>query len=164
MSDIAVTAKQIANAPIALVFDVIVPIDLSLVFTGYGPLPAVTRVSGQSGPWDKAGRERTVHLSDNSAAKEQLLEVKAPNHFSYRVSSFTGFLRFLASEANGEWWFSTQNDKTLVVWQYCFTPKSLFTLPLLYFIARVLWHGYMHKSLNLAVETAERAYRKHDER
>jgi hypothetical protein len=32
-------------------FDVMTPIDLSLIFTGWGPLPAITHVEEQSGPW-----------------------------------------------------------------------------------------------------------------
>lgn len=46
---VAVTVTGTANASSERTFDTIVPIDLSRVFRGYGPLPAVTRTTDQTG-------------------------------------------------------------------------------------------------------------------
>lgn len=45
---VAVTVTGTANASSERTFDTIVPIDLSRVFRGYGPLPAVTRTTDQT--------------------------------------------------------------------------------------------------------------------
>ncbi|MEM7469589.1 MAG: polyketide cyclase, partial [Pseudomonadota bacterium] len=60
-------------APRELSFAHIVPIDLTSIITGYGPLPAVVKVQNQTGAWDGAGQSRTVVLSDGSLAQEILL-------------------------------------------------------------------------------------------
>ncbi|MGB6067415.1 MAG: hypothetical protein WBG50_21630 [Desulfomonilaceae bacterium] len=127
-----------------------VPIDLTSIFTGYGPLPAVTGTKNQTGAWDGSGQTRTVLLSDGSSAQEMLTNYEHPNYFSYRVTGFTGALRLLITSANGEWWFSsTSSGKTHIEWRYAFNPKSAFAVPILWFITNVLWRGYMHKALRL---------------
>jgi len=137
-------------------FEHIVPIDLSSIFTGYGPLPAVTGTTNQMGGWDAAGQTRTVHLSDGSMAQEELNEYKHPQYFSYTVSGFTGSLRFLTTSANGAWWFESRpTGKTLIKWRYAFKSRSVFAVPVLWFIAKVLWRGYMAKALTLLKEQVE---------
>jgi len=67
----AIVETEIAETQ-AAVFEYIVPIDLPLIFTGYGPLPAVNGVQNQTGGWNKAGQTRTVTLSDGSTSRELL--------------------------------------------------------------------------------------------
>ena len=47
-------------------------VDLSLVFKGWGPFPAVRGVRNQTGAWDKPGISRNPILSDGSVASEKL--------------------------------------------------------------------------------------------
>ncbi len=68
-------------------FRYIVPIDLLSIFTGYGLLPAVTRVSEQKGAWDGAGQDRTFHFSDGSSAHETLTAYEYPSYFSLAMRS-----------------------------------------------------------------------------
>ncbi|WP_410210833.1 hypothetical protein [Aquirhabdus sp.] len=89
------------NVDQVTVFDHIVPIDLTKIFTGYGPLPAVIGTQHQTGAWDAAAQTRTVLLSDDSSAQEQLTGYDHPHYFSYTVSGFTGILRHLAISADG---------------------------------------------------------------
>lgn len=131
------------------------PISLPLIFTGYGPLPAVVATDSQTGNWDAAGQTRTVILSDDSTAQEMLNSYKRPNQFSYTVDSFTGLLRFLVESAYGTWHFTSAGDKTRISWTYTFTPKSALLLPVVSFIAKVLWRGYMRKALRLAIENLD---------
>ncbi len=74
-----VAANQVAT------FEHIVPINLSSVFTGYGPLPAVAGAQNQTGDWDAAGQTRTVLLSDGSSVQELLTKYEHPHYFSYTV-------------------------------------------------------------------------------
>jgi len=146
----AIVETEVAGAQIA-VFEHIVPIDLRLIFTGYGPLPAVSGVQNQTGGWNEAGQTRTVTLSDGSTARELLTKYNHPHYFSYTVSDFSGVLRFLTVSANGEWWFETNpsSGATYVKWSYTFNSRSLFVSPVLWFITSFIWRGYMNKAIKL---------------
>ena len=140
----------------SVAFDYIVPIDLTSIFTGYGPLPAATGVENQTGAWDAAGQERTVLLSDGGSARESLTKYEHPHYFSYTVSGFTGAPGLLATSATGEWWFNgVESDKTRIKWQYAFNSRSAVTAPILWIITHVLWRGYMRKALKLSIEQLE---------
>ena len=148
MARIAVEIETIVDAPLAHSFDMIVPIDLSKIFTGHMGLPAVTGQKDLVGDWDEAGQTRTVLLSDNSEAQERLLGYDRPNGFNYQVSDFTGSLRFLAKRDEGEWWFTELgNGRTKVRWEYAFIPASVIATPVITFVAKFLWRGYMKKAL-----------------
>jgi len=135
----------------------IVPIDLTSIFTGFGPLPSVTGTLNQTGPWDDAGRSRTVVFSDGSSARETLTSYEYPNRFAYRITEFTGVLRFLASEARGEWWFEDVPGlaATSVRWRYEFVSRSAILKPLVSLFTRSLWRSYMGKALRLAKAQVE---------
>lgn len=149
-----VTTNVAVNQTVA--FENIVPIDLTSVFTGYGPLPAVIGVKNQTAAWDGVDQTRTVLLSDNSSTQERLTKYEHHNYFQYVVEGFTGMLRFFVSSAEGEWWFSSNKaDETHINWRYTFNSKSIFAAPFLWFITRFLWHGYMQKSLRLTKEQIE---------
>lgn len=144
-------------APVDRVFRHIVPIDLTTIFTGYGPLPAVVDTRDQSGGWDGSGQTRTVHLSDGSTAKEYLIAYDRPNSFSYIVSEFSGPLGYLAREARGHWSFSQHDGEapTMVVWKYTFYARSWIAYSMLWLIAVFLWRGYMRKALHIAQQQLE---------
>lgn len=157
MSSFAAIVATSVKATQVAAFNHIVPIDLTTIFTGYGPLPAVTGTTNQVGAWDATGQTRTVHLSDNSSASERLNEYQHPNYFSYTVSGFTGALRFLATSADGEWWFSSNaSGQTQIKWRYAFNARSVFAAPVLWIIANFLWRGYMRKALQLSAAQVER--------
>ena len=79
------------------------------------------------------------------------------NRFAYRITKFTGVLRFLASEARGEWWFDNVPGRraTLVRWRYEFVGRSKILKPLLGLFTRSLWRGYMGKALHLSKAQVE---------
>jgi hypothetical protein len=145
------------DASTEIAFEHIVPIDLPSIFTGYGPLPAVTRTRDQSGSWDAAGRTRTVEFSDGSTAQESLTGYEYPARFTYRIKGFTGVLRFFASEALGEWHFEHVPGglSTQVRWSYEFVSRARFLQPLVGLFTRTLWRGYMEKALSLAKAQVE---------
>ena len=157
MSSFSATVEATVRADQTAAFEHIVPIDLKSIFTGYGPLPAVTGTQNQVGAWDATGQTRTVHLSDGSSAQELLTKYEHSNYFSYTVSGFTGALRFLTTSANGEWWFSrAASGQTHIKWRYAFNARSVFAVPILWFIATVLWRNYMRKALRLSQIQVER--------
>ena len=138
-------------APQSVVFERIMPVDLTSIFTGYGPLPAVVGTRDQTGTWDAAGQTRTVIMSDGSSAQEQLTAYEYPNYFSYIVSNFTGVLRAFVTSARGEWWFGpgseTSGEVTHIKWVYVFNARSPFSISIVWFLTKVLWKGYMREAL-----------------
>jgi hypothetical protein len=75
---------------LADVFDFVGAEDvLPKVLTGYGMLPAVVRTSGNTGPWDKPGSNRLVHLKDGTTAREEVTAYRRPEYFAYKSSEFT---------------------------------------------------------------------------
>ena len=121
-------------------FDAVVPIDLSTVFRGYGPLPAVTGVMDQTGAWDAAGQTRTVHLSDGGSIREERARVEPPEAFGYRVGETRGALRLVAWEARG-----ARDDA--VVWDDAFVPRAAWLRPVLRVMLRPLWTRYPRAGL-----------------
>jgi hypothetical protein len=152
MNDTAATVQTTIRAPRAHAFGHIVPIDLASIFTGYGPLPSVSKTLNATGAWDAAGRSRTVVFSDGSSASESLTGYDFPNGFSYRITGFTGALKYLASEAHGQWWFEGGPDgaTTSVRWRYEFVSRFKVLEPLARVFTHRLWRGYMGKALGLA--------------
>ena len=156
MAWLATTVETIIAVPREQAFLGTVPIDLSSIFTGFGPLPAVTGVTDQVGGWDAVGQTRSVTLSDGSSAKEEMTGYKRPQYFSYTVSGFTGVFRFLTTSANGEWWFEPVSKvETHIKWRYAYNSRNVVTIPPLWFIVNVFWRGYMKKALSLSKRQIE---------
>lgn len=156
MASLATTVETIIDVPRERAFWGIVPIDLRSIFTGFGPLPAVTGITDQVGNWDAVGQTRSVTLSDGSSAREGITGYKNPQYFSYTVSGFTGVFRFLTTSANGEWWFEPVSEsRTHIKWRYAYHSRNVAAIPLLWFIVNVLWRGYMKKALSLSKRQIE---------
>ncbi len=156
MKPIAVVAETTTETDIHTTFTTIVPIDLTKIFTGHWFLPAVQSTKNVTGAWDAEGQSRTVCLSDGSEAQEELVSYTLPKSFSYKISGFTGSLKYLAKSAEGQWWFETVSDGTThVKWRYAFNPVSILTLPVLWVVAKVFWAGYMKKALTICKAYSE---------
>jgi hypothetical protein len=148
--------RTTVNASKATAFRHIAPIDLTSIFTGYGPLPSVVETRDQTGPWDAAGRSRTVVYSDGSSCSETLTGYEDASRFSYRITGFTGVLRLLVSEARGEWWFEGNTGQaTSVVWRWVFVSRSTWLKPLVGLFTKSLWRGYMKRALNMSKAQVE---------
>ena len=155
---VPVTVTATARAGLERAFDAIAPIDLSLIFTGFGPLPAVRGVREQTGEWNHVGAARIVELSDGSEAREEITAFERPDHFAYRVGPFTGPFRRLVRAADGAWWFSEGGSGTEIRWTYAFLPAR-FATPAVRLVVAPLWRAYARRVLALAVRAAEQASR-----
>jgi hypothetical protein len=122
------------------------------VLTGYGLVPAVVSTSHVSGPWDRPGSTRIVHLADGSTVNEGLTGYDRPEYFAYRVTNPSFALKYLMSEARGEWWLAATNKGTTVKWTYTFAAKNRLTeIPLRLFVS-TQWKGYMDVCLENVVQ------------
>jgi hypothetical protein len=148
-----VTVETPCQAGPAQAFDVIAPIDLPLIFAGWGPLPGVRGVRDQTGPWDAPGRSRHVDLTDGSSATERLTEYTAPHSFAYELTEFTGVLARLVTRVRGEWTFTPDGTGSLIRWTYSFFPRPGRGLLVRLILVR-LWRRYAAATLTKAANAA----------
>jgi hypothetical protein len=153
-SRVEIVVEGYAAAHAARTFDVIVPIDLTTVFRGRGPLPAVVGVRDQSGPWSSVGASRIVRLSDRSEAPERIAAYERPWHFAYRVGPFAPPLGLLATHADGAWWFAETGDRrTHIRWSYTFALQGPLA-PAARLLVPRLWRAYARQVLELCIAAA----------
>jgi hypothetical protein len=153
---VPVTVESPCGASPEQAFATIVPIGLPSILRARGPLPGVRGVRDQSGPWNAAGRSRTVELTDGSTAAERIVEYTPPHSFAYEVAEFTGLPRWAGQRVRGEWTMTPDGAGCLVRWTYSCYPKPG-RLPLLRVIAPLLWRGYARVTSAAAVAAAEQA-------
>ena len=145
-----------ANASLSNAFEIIVPIDVTTIMPGYGPLPAVVGIENQTGHWDTIGQTRIVRLADSTTAREEITLYEAPTRFDYQISDWSGALKLLAREAKSEWHFrEIAPDQTQITWNYAFAPRSVWTAWLLLAAVQGLWRGAMKRALHECVRQAE---------
>jgi Polyketide cyclase / dehydrase and lipid transport len=147
MHQISSVVSCTINVPCSQLFEWFIPVRLVDILPGYGPLPAVVKTSDQSGAWDQPGSNRTVHLADGNTVFEEVTDCHRPDYFAYRVRKFTNFIRILAKEAEGQWWFVEEGDNSEVKWKYSFYAHNAFTALLLYPIVKLFWSGYMREGM-----------------
>ncbi|MFD4138722.1 SRPBCC family protein [Streptomyces sp. NPDC058572] len=144
---VAVTVHATASPDPATVHPIVMDIALPLIFTGFGPLPAVTGVRDQTGSWDHVGVSRRPVLSDGTTVFEQITSCSPPDSFAYEVSGLTNVLGRLVHGAIGSWDFArTAGGGTRIGWTYAFRPKRFRTLLVRLLIAPA-WRLYMRRAL-----------------
>jgi hypothetical protein len=151
---VPVTVQQRTGVAPGTAFEIIVPIDLSLIFKGFGPFPGVRGTSNQTGAWDHAGASRNPDLSDGSTANETLTEYTSGHSFAYELTDFTNPLARMVDGVRGEWTFAPDGAGTLIRWTYEFKPKRGRLLLIRLGLAP-LWRRYMERVLAAAVGIAE---------
>jgi hypothetical protein len=153
---ITVPVEGTAPAGVETTFDALMPIELSRIFRGFGPLPAVVATAHQTGEWDHVGVSRVVKLSDGHEVSERITAYERPRHFAYRVGPFeSGPLRHLIVDAHGEWWFTARDaTSTGIRWSYTFRPRR-FAAPLVHALIAPLWRRYAKRVLALAIAEVE---------
>jgi hypothetical protein len=153
--EIVAKVSATARAPRAQVFARILAADSRRLFTGHGPVAAVTALDQQTGPWDTAGRSRRVTMSDGSTHVEELLYVDPPRAFGFELREAGGPLGWLTDGAHGHWRFDeTGPETTRVRWHYVFRARKSVPYPIGWLLLRVLWVSYMRASLQRALASA----------
>ncbi|MQA32129.1 SRPBCC family protein [Modestobacter roseus] len=152
---VPVTVQTRSTLSPADAFRFVVPIDLSLVFTGWGPFPGISGVADQTAAWDHAGPSRSPRFTDGTTARETLTEYDEPSSFAYEVTGFTNVLRHLVAGVRGEWTFAPDGTGTLVRWTYEFLPLPHRDL-LVRRVLGPLWRNYMTAGVVASARAAER--------
>jgi len=159
MKPVCVEIQGQIPAPIETVFDVFLPIDLTAIMEGVGPLPAVVAIEDQTGDWSSVGESRIIRLADGHGMLETLTAVERPHRFAYQISELTNALRFLVRRFKGEWRFESRSEVggpevVLATWRYDFEVRSWLTRPLAWLIITRYWRPYMERALELASQRA----------
>ena len=157
MSPIIVEIQRELSVPAHVIFDTFMPIDLTQIMTGFGPLPAVSNIENQSGPWNSVGIERTIRLADGHTMTEVLTEVQRPTGFSYTLGNLTNVLRFFVHRFHGSWCFDTisadgEPSRVRTTWRYEFDVRSRLRRPIAWCILTLFWRPYMKRAFDNATK------------
>ena len=146
MLESSARAESLVLAPIGEVFDLVVATPPPEFYPSFGPLPAVRRVSDQTGPFTEVGSSRMLHLSDGSSVTETVVEIDTPRFHSYRLTGFTKLFGNLVDHAVAEWSFVPEGAATRIRWTYTFVGK-MGRGWIVRLIVRLFWGRYMVKVL-----------------
>jgi len=89
-----------------------------------GPIPAIRECTGQEGAWDTVGKTRTIVLADGSRNLETLVATERPGSYRYRLTDFTGPMKALVRDVDGEFAFAPVGDRTQVTWSWKIHPTN----------------------------------------
>jgi len=128
---------------------------LPSMFTKGLVFPAVTRVEGQDGTWDRVGASRTIHLGDGGTVTETLIEWTPGSSFAYELTRFTDVFDRLVVGVRGEWSAAPDGDGSLLRWTWEFVPRPGRRWLMAHVIAH-LWRRYAQSILEPAVRDASR--------
>ena len=120
-------------------------------------LPGVAKTTDTTGPWDKAGSTRIVHLTDGTTVRETVTSATAPDYFAYRLTEFSSpMIRMLVKEARGQWWFTDSGSGLQAKWTYTAEGRSVLAMPILIPVIKILWNRYMSAAMNEIKARAEK--------
>ena len=119
-------------------------------------LPGVAKTTDTTGPWDKAGSTRIVHLTDGTTVRETVTSATAPDYFAYRLTEFSSpMVRMLVKEARGQWWFTDSGSGLQAKWTYTAESRNPLAAILLVPVIKILWNRYMKAAMNVTKARAE---------
>lgn len=119
-------------------------------------MPGVTKTTGTTGPWDKPGSTRIVHLTDGTTVRETVTSATAPDYFAYRLTEFSSpMIRMLVKEARGQWWFTDSGAGLQAKWTYTAESRNPLAALLLLPVIKILWNRYMKAAMKITKERAE---------
>ncbi len=153
---VQISVSEIVNAPAHDVFSAAISIDARELIQKHGIMPGISDVDGHDAPWTALGDIRLQKMSDGSSVREELIALTPDETFGYHLTGFTGALAPLVKGARADWHFTQVSAaKTKIDWTYVFTPASLAAEPVLWFIVKLFWPGYLKAALRRVKEKAE---------
>ena len=153
----ASTAKAEGFAPAKpdRTFAIMTPSDPTRFYPKFGPIPAIVKVTDQTGAWDAVGQSRTLTLSDGGTLVERVRVVDPPRRFAYQLTDFTGFFGNLVAFADAEWDYDASVEGTRIRWTYTYhaQPKRGWLVRV---IVKLFWGPYMKRVLPGLIAEVER--------
>lgn len=125
------------------------------LFTGFGPIPGLRRVTLHAPPAVGSTRE----LEDNSGLvlNERITALDPGRRHAYTLSGLHPPLAWLARSGHADWKFVPVADGSQVVWTYDFELTSPLVWPLAWPLLRGFMSGAMQRCLNAMARALESA-------
>jgi hypothetical protein len=160
MADVSTTVVSQIAAPRKPFYAWLVPgvfyDQLETVLRDAAFLPGVRNTTNTTGPWDRPGSTRIVHLTDGTTVRETVTSATAPDYFAYRLTEFSSpMIGRLVKEARGQWWFTDSGAGLQAKWTYTAESKNFFGGLLLLPVIKILWNRYMKAAMKVTKERAE---------
>jgi hypothetical protein len=131
--------------------------ELQTVLRDAAFMAGVSNTTDTTGPWDKPGSTRIVHLTDGTSVRETVTSATAPDYFAYRLTEFSSpRVGRLVKEARGQWWFTDSGSGLHAKWTYTAESKTALGALILYPIIKILWNRYMKAAMKVTKERAEK--------
>ncbi len=146
------SATALARSPLPpeVVLPLVAEHPLPVMFTGWGPFPAVTRVEGQTGAWDAVGRTRLLQLGDGGSVRETIVEFTPGHGFAYELTGFTDVFDRLVHGVRGEWGASPDGTGSVLRWTWEFAARPG-RRPVMALVIGPLWRIYMQRMAQTAI-------------
>ena len=106
------------------------------LFRGFGPIPALTRISLHAAPAVDGGR-----------MTECITALEPGHRHAYSLSGFRPPLSWLVRAGHADWQFTANGDGTTVVWRYRFELTTPLVWPLAAPLLKIFMQGAMRRCL-----------------
>jgi hypothetical protein len=118
--------------------------------------PGVSKTTDTTGPWDKAGSTRIVHMNNGMTVRETVTTATAPDYFAYRLTEFSSpMVRALVKEGRGQWWFTDSDSGLQAKWTYTVEGRNLLSTLVLHPVVKIFWNRYMKAAMKVTKDRAE---------
>jgi uncharacterized protein YndB with AHSA1/START domain len=125
---IQLTATRTIAAPPAAVFALALdPARFPAFFRGFGPIPALRRITANAPP--AVGGTRELESSDGSRLLERITVLDPPHRHAYTLAGLRPPLGWLVRGGQADWRFAPVADGTRVQWDYDWELTSTLALP-----------------------------------
>lgn len=142
------------NAPREKVWEYVSNLEnLPQYFFGWGPLPGIKKVEIITGDKTMAvGMKQRTTTTDGRVIEENILTVRKPEYFDYKLKGFGFPFDLFVREGGGSWTFVPNDKGTTVTWNYYFNLTS----PLVYPIGVLLVQFFYQHALAAALKQAKK--------
>ena len=116
------------------------------VFTGYGPIPGLRRITLHAAP--AVGTTRDVEDNAGVVMHERIDALEPARRHAYTLSGLKPPFAWLVRVGHADWTFAPAGDATDVVFSYDFELTSTLAWPLAAPLLRVFMRGAMQRCLD----------------
>ena len=130
------------------------------MFTGFGPIPGLRRVTLHAPP--AIGSTRELEDNDGLVLNERITALDPGRRHAYTLSGLHPPLAWLVRTGRADWRFAPVAEGTQAVWTYDFELTSPLAWPLAWPLLRIFMRGAMQRCLDAmarALESAREAQR-----
>ena len=113
-----------------------------------GPVQGIQSVEQFDTIYSEVGNKRKVITGDDSTFIEELISINPYANYSYQISQFSNFFKYITDKAFGNIWFDTIDDKTRITWVYSFTYKNVFAALFLSLFMPLFLKKFLQNGLN----------------